>query len=87
MKELTRKNTVWHWGPEQANALQALKDNLTSNTVMWYFDPGKKRQTLWWVPAQFAILYQKNKEGEMCTIAYTNRALSDVERSYSQTEQ
>lgn len=33
-----------------------------------------------------AVLYQLNKEGERHTIANASRALSDVEKRYSQTE-
>nr|AAB34004.1 pol gene product {Gypsy/Ty3-class retrotransposon Cpr1} [Clupea pallasi=herring, testis, sperm, Peptide Transposon, 175 aa] [Clupea pallasii] len=88
LRELTRKDTPWHWGPEHARALQTIKDSLTSNTVMSYFDPGKDTELV--VDASpvglGAILYQKNKSGERRTIAYASRALSDVERRYSQTE-
>ena len=88
LRELTRKDTPWHWGPEHARALQTIKDSLTSNTVMSYFDPGKDTELV--VDASpvglGAILYQNNKSGERRTIAYASRALSDVERRYSQTE-
>lgn len=39
--ELTRNDTPWHWGPEDARAFQTIKDRLTTKTVMSYFDPGK----------------------------------------------
>ncbi|KAJ8004144.1 hypothetical protein DPEC_G00155720 [Dallia pectoralis] len=41
LRELTKKDTPWHWNPEHARALQTIKDSLTSNTVMSYFDPAK----------------------------------------------
>lgn len=41
LRELTRKDTAWHWGPEQASALQVIKDSLSSDTVMSYCAPAK----------------------------------------------
>lgn len=74
-----------HWNPEHASAPQMIKDSLT---VMSYFDPAKDTELV--VDASpvglGAILYQKNGKGERHTIAYASRALSDVERRYSQTE-
>ena len=88
LRELTKKDTQWIWGPEHAAALQTIKDSLTSDTVMAYFDPAKDTELI--VDASpvglGAILYQSDRKGERHTIAYASRALSDVERSYSQTE-
>ncbi|KAG1940807.1 hypothetical protein F2P79_016372 [Pimephales promelas] len=88
LRELTRKDTPWHWKPEHATALQTIKDSLTCNMVMLYFDPAKDTELV--VEASpvslGAIIYQKNLKGERHTIAYASRALSDVERRYSQTE-
>lgn len=85
---LTRKDTPWHWSPEHARALQMIKDSLTSNIVMSYFDPPKDTELV--VDASpvglGTVLYQKDGKGERHTIAYASRALSDVERRYSQTE-
>uniref|UniRef100_A0A672G681 Reverse transcriptase RNase H-like domain-containing protein n=1 Tax=Salarias fasciatus TaxID=181472 RepID=A0A672G681_SALFA len=88
LRELTKKGTPWHWSSVHAKALQDMKDSLTSDTVMSYFDPEKHTELV--VDASpvglGAILYQLNKEGERRTIAYASRALSDVEKRYSQTE-
>ncbi|KAL7851862.1 hypothetical protein SRHO_G00176470 [Serrasalmus rhombeus] len=64
LRELTKKGTPWHWGPEQAKALQTLKDSLTNETIMSYFDPDKQTELL--VDASpvglGAILYQLGKD-------------------------
>ncbi|KAJ8346561.1 hypothetical protein SKAU_G00279620 [Synaphobranchus kaupii] len=87
-KSYTKKDTIWHWGPEEAKALQVIKGSLTNDTVMSYFDPSKETKLI--VDASpvglGAILYRRNKEGGRRTIAYLSHALSDVERCYSQTE-
>ena len=82
-RRLTRQNERWMWVDEQENAFQTLKDKLTSDTVMAYFDPSKVTEL--WVDAipvgLAAILCQENK-----IVAYASRALSPVEQRYSQTE-
>lgn len=87
LRTLTRKDAQLEWGPDQAAALRAIKDGLTSDTTMSYFDPNKETElTINASPVGLgAILYQKVK-GERRTIAYASRALSDVEKRYSQTE-
>ena len=64
-----------------------MRESLTSETTMAYFDPN--RETELNVNASpvglGAILPQKDKEKKHI-IEYARRALSDVERRYSQTE-
>lgn len=83
LRRLTRQNEAWIWSDEQENAFQTLKDKLTSDTVMSYFDPSKETEL--WVDGSpvglGAILCQENK-----IVAYASRALSPVEQRYSQTE-
>ena len=87
LRKLTRKSTPWQWGAEQDAALSTLRESLTSETTMAYFDPNRETELI--VDASpvglGAILLQKNKEKKHI-IAYASRALSDVERRYSQTE-
>uniref|UniRef100_A0A3Q3ECH9 ribonuclease H n=1 Tax=Labrus bergylta TaxID=56723 RepID=A0A3Q3ECH9_9LABR len=88
LRKMTRKDLPWEWGPEQQAAFQALKNGLTSDTVMSYFDPSKETELV--VDASpvglGAILSQKDEIGEKHIIAYASRSLSDVERRYSQTK-
>lgn len=88
LRELTKKDAPWQWGSEHAAALQALKKGLTSDTTMSYFDPKKETELIVdGSPVGLgAILSQKDKKGEKHIVAYASRALSDVERRYSQTE-
>ena len=69
LRELTKKDTQWIWGPEHAAALQTIKDSLTSDTVMAYFDPAKDTELI--VDASpvglGAILYQSDRKGERHT--------------------
>jgi hypothetical protein len=39
LRRLTRQNTEWNWGAEQEAAFEKLKQELSSETVMTYFNP------------------------------------------------
>ena len=90
LRQLTKKDTTWSWGPQQQSAMERLKSELMENTTMAYFDPRKKSKLL--VDASpvglGAILSQHNpdKEGNDHIVAYASRALTPVEQRYSQTE-
>ncbi|RXN06658.1 putative protein K02A2.6-like protein [Labeo rohita] len=75
------------WGAAQDAALSTLRESLTSETTMAYFNPNRETELI--VDASpvglGAILLQKDTEKKH-VIAYASRALSDVERRYSQTE-
>ena len=89
LRALTRKNTRFEWTPECEGAYQKLKDVLTKDPVVSYFDIEKETFVI--VDASpvglSAILAQK-EPGKDCPniIAYASRALSSVEKRYSQTE-
>ncbi|XP_057310309.1 uncharacterized protein LOC130648286 [Hydractinia symbiolongicarpus] len=65
-----------------------LKSELTSNTVVSFFDP-RKPITLWVDASNYAIggiLLQPDDEGHPKPVCYTSRALSQTEQKYSVTE-
>ena len=74
---LTKQDEIWMWTDEQENSFQTLKDTLTSDTIMTYFDPSKETEL--WVDASpvglAAILSQENK-----IVWYASRALSPTEQ-------
>ena len=83
LRRLTKQDEIWMWTDQQENSFQTLKDTLTSDTIMAYFDPSKETEL--WVDASpvglAAILSQENK-----IVWYASRALSPTEQRYSQTE-
>ena len=89
LRALMRKNVRFEWTPECEEAYQKLKEVLMKDPVVGYFDINK--ETLIIGDASTvglsAILAQKEPE-ENCPsiIAYASRALSSVEKKYSQTE-
>ena len=83
LSDLTHKGVEFKWQEIHQQALDQLKCSLTSDDVMAYFDPRKK--TVLIVDASpvglGAMLTQDGK-----VIAYASKALSSVERRYSQIE-
>ncbi|KAK2140620.1 hypothetical protein LSH36_1289g00082 [Paralvinella palmiformis] len=92
IRELTRKNSLFEWTSECEDAWLKLKDSLTSDTVMSYFN--HKLETELVVDASphgvGAILtqIQPTDDGrrDVQIVAYASRALDDLESRYSQTE-
>ncbi|CAC5375123.1 unnamed protein product [Mytilus coruscus] len=83
LRRLTKQGVTWTWTSEQQQSFDALKQELMNNTIMAYFDP--RKATVLIVDASpvgvGALLTQDGKVN-----AYASRALSDVEKRYSQTE-
>ena len=90
LRDLTRKSTPWIWSSKQDEALETLKKWLSSNALLSYFDPILTTESI--VDASpvglAAVLVQKtpNDEHSAHIFAYASRALTGVERRYSQTE-
>ena len=88
LRQLTKKGIQWSWNAEHQEAFEEIKRILSSERVMTYFDPMKNTEVL--VDASpvgvAAILTQKSKNGRVHTVSYASRALTEVEKRYSQTE-
>ena len=41
LRRLTKQDTKWHWSTEQQRSFEKLKNELTADRVMAYFDPKK----------------------------------------------
>ena len=90
LRELTRKRASFKWQPRHQTALDRLKEALTSEDVIAYFDPNKETHLI--VDASpvglGACLAQKVREtkDEYKVVAYASRSLSPTECRYAQTE-
>ena len=92
LRQLTRSNTPFVWTTEAQQAFNELQAAITSDTVMAYYDPTAETELI--VDASpvgvAAVLTQKSRNDsgseDTCIIAYASRALTDVEKRYSQTE-
>ena len=83
LRNLTKQGVEWKWTENEQTALDNLKETLTGDKVMTYFDPGKKMEIV--VDASpvglGGILMQEGK-----VVSYASRTFSEVEARYSQTE-
>ena len=89
LRELTKKNVQFRWTQQHENSFKKIKQMLTSETTMAYFDPNKETElTTDASPVGLsAILSQRTPgQNDRHVVAYASRSLSDVERRYSQTE-
>ena len=89
LRNLTKKNAKFHWSQEHQESFDKIKEMLTSETTMAYFDPSKETElTTDASPVGLsAILSQRTPGSEDSKIvAYASRSLSDVETRYSQTK-
>ena len=89
LRELTRKDTPFQWNREHEQSFQNIKDLLTSDAVMAYFDQTKETELITDASPYglSAILSQKTPgQEDRKIVAYASRSLSDVEKRYSQTE-
>ena len=88
LRRLTHKNAAFVWRKEHTVAFERIKKLLTSKPVIAYFDV--KKDTSLIVDASpigiSAILTQSTANKTPRVIAYASRALTPVERRYSQTE-
>jgi hypothetical protein len=89
LRELTKKNIAFKWENRHQKAFEQLKKKLTSTPVMEYFDT-KKRSLVIIDGSPYGIsviLAQKEHHSQQYKIlSYASRALSQVEKRYSQTD-
>ena len=89
LRKLTKKNQPFLWTEQQEKSFNTIKELLTSAEVMAYFDPSKDTEVVTDASPSglSAILMQKTPGKEdRRVVAYASRALTMVERRYSQTE-
>ncbi|CAB4013461.1 Retrovirus-related Pol poly [Paramuricea clavata] len=89
LRKLTMKSAQFRWTRCEQTAFDNIKNALTSDTVMAYFDQTKPTELItdaspWGLSA---ILAQNSTQhDDRRIVAYVSRSLSEVERKYSQTE-
>ena len=89
LRELTKKNSSFQWTKLHQAAFEKIKELLTSETTMAYFDPSKETElTTDASPVGLSAILSQRTPGQLDRriVAYGSRSLSDVETRYSQTE-
>uniref|UniRef100_A0A9J7X3J8 Reverse transcriptase RNase H-like domain-containing protein n=1 Tax=Cyprinus carpio carpio TaxID=630221 RepID=A0A9J7X3J8_CYPCA len=87
LRRLTRKDSEFVFGPEQKNAFNDLKKELARAGTLAYFDKDAPTQVFADAsPVGLGAVLTQHQKGQMVTVCYISRSLSDCERRYSQTE-
>jgi transposase InsO family protein len=87
LRELTHNDTPWKWGKEEEQAFKMLKDSLSADSVLGYYEVGLETKLM--VDAGpkglGLVLFQKKPNGWQ-PIACHSKSLTAVEQRYSQLE-
>jgi hypothetical protein len=88
LRELTKASIPWTWEKRHKLALQQLKQSISAQCTMAYFNPEKETEVI--VDASpvgvGAMLIQYDKDRNMSLVALASKSLTDVAQRYSQTE-
>ena len=89
LRDLTKKDVQFQWQQKHTKALNKIKDLLTGDTIMAYFDKNKSTELTtdaspWGLSA--ILLQHSPGQDDRRMVAYASRSLTPVEQRYSQTE-
>ena len=88
LRKLTQKAVRFHWGIEEQTAFEKLKDSISSDNTMIYFNPTKPivvRAEASYHDGLSAGLLQDIEKG-LQPVHFISRTMTDTEKRYSQTE-
>ena len=89
LRQLLRKHVSWRWTDECQEAFETLRDSLSSESCVGYYDP-KKETSVYTDASPFGIsaVIIQNSPGkeDHKLISYSSRALNSAEQRYSQIE-
>lgn len=87
LRDLLSKDAVFVWERAHQKALMELKETISSNECLSYFDSKKKTILIADAgpKAVGAVLVQESS-GELFIVSYASKALSKIEEKYYQTE-
>ncbi|XP_037028486.1 uncharacterized protein K02A2.6-like [Bradysia coprophila] len=87
LSKLNRKGAHFRWEDEQKDAFEKLKNQLTSDTVLGYYNVNDRTQIIADAsPVGLGAVLIQFKECGPRIIAYASRSLTKIERKYSQPE-
>ncbi|KAL8584885.1 hypothetical protein ACOMHN_037588 [Nucella lapillus] len=88
LRDLLHKDVAWTWGPDQQQAFDTLKKDLTSSETLALYHP--ERNTVVSADSSSfglgAVLLQRQNDGHMKPVAYASRSLTKTEKRYAQIE-
>ena len=88
LRALTQKDIKFKWGTEEQKAFDNLKQSITSDDVVAYFNPSKEiilRTEASFHEGLSAGLFQRTEKGVQ-PVHFISRSMTKAEKRYSQTE-
>ena len=87
LRELLTKQAAWLWGPSQESAFHKIKEELSSNRILAWYDPNADTKISADASAYGlgAVLLQKHN-GQWKPVVYASRSLTETESRYAQIE-
>ena len=89
LRELLKVNAKFQWTPECQRSFEQVQEMLTDDTVMAYFDPGRKTRlkTDAGPGGMATTMKQYDPEAKRCRpVTYHSRAFTDIESRYSRAD-
>ena len=88
LRELLSSKNQWLWSDSQQQAFEAVRNMMSSDTILALFDPHRPTQVSADVSSYGlgAVLMQQQPSGEWKPISYISRALTTTEQRYAQIE-
>ena len=83
LRELLHKEVEWHWSERQEKAFQAIKEKLTSDATLQYYDV-EKPTTVSVDASSYGLGACLLQDGR--PVCYASRSLNSAERNYAQIE-
>ena len=88
LRQLTKKDVKFHFGPDQRRSFEALKKSLAGAGTLAYFDKKAPTNVIADAsPVGLGAVLVREQHGEQVAVCYASRSLTGCERRYSQTEQ
>ena len=88
LRQLLREDTPWCWESNEERCFERLKELLTDDSVLAYYDVNKELTITCDASSQGlgATLWQDDDQGRSRPVHYASRGLTDAERNYAQIE-
>ena len=87
LRKLTRKDVPFHFGPEQKDSFESLKQSMAEAGTLAYFDKTASTKVVADAsPVGLGAVLMQHQNGAWVPICYASRSLTECERRYSQTE-
>ncbi|XP_011437820.3 retrovirus-related Pol polyprotein from transposon 297 [Magallana gigas] len=83
LRRLTVKDTLWHWESQQENAFKAIKQLVSTEPVLKYYDVNEE-VTIQCDASEVGLGATLMQQGQ--PVAYASKALSQTEQRYAQIE-